>query len=46
MPPFDRRPAGVTNIEMFDNYAKGERGPLRFVPLRTGDVTAQLARSR
>jgi hypothetical protein len=41
--PFNRRPAGVDNITMFDLYAKGERGPLDFFPARARTVLAQLS---
>jgi len=42
--PFGRRPAGFTNISMFDLYAQGERGPLYFAPARTKAVLEQLGR--
>ena len=41
---FARRPAGFDNVTMFDLYAKGERGPLHFVPARSKVVLEQLAK--
>jgi spore coat protein H len=43
-PPYNRRPAGFTNVSMFDLYAQGERGPLYFFPRRAETVLAQLAK--
>jgi hypothetical protein len=41
--PFNRRPAGVDTLTMFDLYANGERGPLHFFPARARVVLQQLA---
>ena len=39
-----QRPAGFTNVSMFDEYAKGARGSLPFSAARTGNVREQLTK--